>query len=610
MSTEILQAALDYAEAGFAVFPVKRSDKNPYTMHGVKDASTDPEQIQRWWRQFPTANVAIAMGKASGNVFVVDVDIKPEENKHGDESLLRWEAAYGDFPNTVRAVTGSGGLHYFFHLDSVDQYKNTVDALPGIDIRGDGAYVVAAPSVYEDGRVYKWDNEISILDDEIAEANESVIELLNLNPKHQKSKPNSKNKLKVKDRKKGDRNQTIFKYAASQCGLDVPFDIALNAARELNSSWEQPLADDEVEKAVKSGYKYEPNENTIYSSSEEEEVTEDDLDIPTLDDFEEEDVEWLIKDYLPKGQITLVCGTGGTGKTSVWVSLVSSFSSGQPLLFDGYEQTSDLREPQKVLFFSAEDTVENVIKKRLRKQGANMKNIKTLSLSDDRFEKIRFGSKYLEKLIARHKPVLCVFDPLQNFIDGKIKMSERNAMRQTMRPLIEWGKKYGTTFLIVMHTNKQQGVWGRQRMADSADLWDIARCVWMVGDTDQDGVKYLSHEKSNYGSTGKTMLFRNDGGTPTFSSWTEYKDRDFVVAAAKAKNSAKGAADLNDACNFILSTMEEHPEGLGSKELTALMKDVGFKEYMVNKAKAELKENEKIAYEKTGMKDPWKVRKK
>lgn len=608
MSAEILQAALDYAEAGFAVFPVKRSDKNPYTIHGVKDATTDTAQIRQWWDQWPAANVAIAMGKPSGNVFVIDVDIKPEDNKHGDESLLKWEAACGDFPNTVRAVTGSGGLHYFYHLDGVDQYKNTIDALPGIDIRGDGAYIVAAPSVYEDGRVYRWDNEVSILDDEIAEANESVIELLSLNKRNVKPDDPNYKKLNVANIEKGDRNNTIFKYAASQCGLGVPFEIALTAARELNESWPNPLDDAEVQKAVTSGYKYEPNEITIYTPKEEK-FTEQDLDIPTLEMFEEQDVEWLIRDYLPKGQITMICGTGGTGKTSVWVSLLSSISSGEPTLFDGFN--TDLRdhaEPKTVMFFSSEDTVENVIKKRLRRHGANMRNIRTISLSDQRFDRIKFGSSYLGKLIEKYKPVLCVFDPLQAFVDGKIKMSDRNAMRQAMRCLIEWGDKYGTTFLIVMHTNKQLNVWGRNRMADSADLWDIARCVWMVGDTDQDGIKYLSHEKSNYGKTGQTLLFTNDGGMPVFRGWSDKKDRDFVISAAKLRNS-EGSTNIADACNFILSTLEDYPEGMQAKDLTELMEDTGFKPWGIKQAKSELKNSKKIAYFKTEMKGNWKVKK-
>ena len=268
--------------------------------NGLSNASTDSKLIRLWWKKWPKANVAIVLGKASGNNFVIDVDIKPDKGKHGDESLLKWEAQHGDFPNTVHAVTGSGGLHYWFHFDDVDQYKNKVDAINGIDIRGDGAYVVAPPSVYEDGRVYRWENNISILDDEIAEANESVIELLKLNPRKQEQPIEQSNHVSVRDIQKGNRNDTIFRYASGQRGNDVPKDIALMAAQALNNSWSDPLPEEEVTKAVNSAYKYKPNAQTIYTSKEEK-IKDEDLNIPTLEDFEEQDVEWLINGYLPKG---------------------------------------------------------------------------------------------------------------------------------------------------------------------------------------------------------------------------------------------------------------------------------------------------------------------
>lgn len=324
----------------------------------------------------------------------------------------------------------------------------------------------------------------------------------------------------------------------------------------------------------------------------------DGLELSTLDMIREEPVRWLITGYLPKEQITLICGTGGTGKTSVWVSLLASLSSGENTLFDGYDGAGIDRDPVSCMFFSSEDTVENVIKKKLRECGADMKMIVTMSLSDPRFDKIQFGSKFLEDLLERYRPRICVFDPLQAFISSKIKMSDRNAMRQEMRHLIEWGKKYGTTFLIVMHTNKISNVWGRQRMADSADLWDIARCVWMVGDADPNGLKYLSHEKSNYGKTGRTMLFRNDHGVPTFQGWTDKKDRDYVLEAARMRSEAKDGASLNEVCNTILSELSEHPDGLPVKDMDELLTSLGMSAWIVKRAKSELKKSGLIKYKR------------
>ena len=85
--SEMLYFAKQYAEAGMAVLPLK-PDKTPYTAHGVKDASKDEEVISSWWRQWPSANIGIAAGEASGGIFVIDQDEKNGE--HGKEAFDDW----------------------------------------------------------------------------------------------------------------------------------------------------------------------------------------------------------------------------------------------------------------------------------------------------------------------------------------------------------------------------------------------------------------------------------------------------------------------------------------------------------------------------------------
>lgn len=326
--------------------------------------------------------------------------------------------------------------------------------------------------------------------------------------------------------------------------------------------------------------------------------TEDEFEAPTLEEFEELEVDWLIDGYIPRGQITIFCGDGGVGKTSVWASLLADLSAGRPTIFDKLQGVEPHREPMKLMFFSGEDTIEQVIKKKLRQAKANMKNIRSISLSNKNFEKILFGSEYLEGLYAKYKPDLCVFDPLQTFIGEKIKMVDRNAMRAKTRPLIEWGSLYGTASLLIMHTNKQSNVWARQRMADSADLWDIARSVLLMGEADSEGMKYISHEKSNYGPTSKTILFDNKTGLPVVYATTDKKDRDFVMEASKKKNAEKEGSNMQEICNFILSELGQHKEGMNASDLDTLLLDVGYTRWAIRSAKKQLKESSLIKYEK------------
>jgi hypothetical protein len=101
--------ALAYARFGWLVLPLR--GKRPLTMHGVHDASSDPEQIARWWRGHLDANIGVACGAASG-IDVIDVD-----GEAGRATLADLEATQGALPATPRQVTGSGGLHVVFAYD-------------------------------------------------------------------------------------------------------------------------------------------------------------------------------------------------------------------------------------------------------------------------------------------------------------------------------------------------------------------------------------------------------------------------------------------------------------------------------------------------------------
>lgn len=137
----VLQAALELATSGKPGFPCG-ADKRPLTMHGFKDASTDPEQIRLWWKKWPDALIGIPTGTKTG-IFVLDVDMK--NGKDGEGSLAALEAKYGKLPETKEVRTRSGGRHlYFFHEDGI---SNSVEKIgEGLDIRGEGGCVIVPPS--------------------------------------------------------------------------------------------------------------------------------------------------------------------------------------------------------------------------------------------------------------------------------------------------------------------------------------------------------------------------------------------------------------------------------------------------------------------------------
>ncbi len=307
-----------------------------------------------------------------------------------------------------------------------------------------------------------------------------------------------------------------------------------------------------------------------------------------MEEVEEKEPEWLIPEYMPKNQITILAGDGGAGKTTIWCAIAASISSGKPSFLE-YGNPFE-RDPGKVLFFSSEDSAEYTLKGRLRRAGAKLKNVGYLDLKDSRFPEIKFNAPQLEEIIKSYRPALVIFDPIQGFVPPEIQMGQRNAMRACLSPLIALGEKYGATFLIIVHTNKKQGMYGRNRIADSADIWDIARSVLIAGET-KDKIRYVSQEKSNYGPLSQTVLFRLDSGKIEIEGYTDKKDRDFVIASQAATYQAPARDTAKD---FILDYLKD-----GEKEtadLDEVMKAMGISERTLQRAKADLKKENVISY--------------
>lgn len=317
----------------------------------------------------------------------------------------------------------------------------------------------------------------------------------------------------------------------------------------------------------------------------------------TLSDFAEEEPSWLVEGWIPEGQITLLAADGGTGKTTLWCNLVAALSSGRPCLLDSPDVK---REPLKVAFFSTEDSVKKKLKRQLRQAGANEGNILTTDFSSgggDALRELKLGSDRLREVIANFRPALCVFDPIQGFLPSRVNMGSRNEMRDCMAPLIALGEEFGTAFFIVCHTNKRMGASDRSRLADSADLWDVARSVLMMGYTGEPGQRYLSHEKNNYADRQETLLLSfGEGGQLVKEGTTWKRDREFMQEAVTQRS-----APQREECKaFLLEKLGERGNSMASKELENLAKAAGYSRATIRRAKDELKESSAIVYKNTG----------
>ncbi|MBQ8188547.1 MAG: AAA family ATPase [Lachnospiraceae bacterium] len=295
----------------------------------------------------------------------------------------------------------------------------------------------------------------------------------------------------------------------------------------------------------------------------------------------------MVPGYIPMYGITTIAGEGGVGKTSIWCNIVAAITTGKPPFLLGNNQ-SYKREPETVVVFSAEDSWNYVLKKRLMSNGADMSRILYMGPEDERFSDLNFDSDLLKGIMAANHPDLVVYDPVQAFVPANLKMGDRNAMRKCFSPLIGFGETYKTTSIIIAHANKQSGVWGRKRIADSSDIWDASRSVLMTGMVPgSNEMRYLSHEKSNWGVQQDSVLYELEDGVPVFKSYSKKKDKEFVIEDFKIKNQSPAA---DEAKEFILNVLNEQKQ-MEVSELDELAKAEGISKNALKDAKAALRKD-------------------
>ena len=323
-----------------------------------------------------------------------------------------------------------------------------------------------------------------------------------------------------------------------------------------------------------------------------------------LSQFQEEEASWLIPGWLPEGQITLLAAEGGVGKTTIWCHILAALSAGRPCLLD--PEGLD-RPPIESVFLTTEDSVKKKLARKLRLAGACMPNVYAPDLSADSgaLRSLKFGTGAMERFLRERVQKLFVFDPIQGFLPPQLNMGSRNAMRDALSPLVTLGEQTGATFLIVVHTNKRKGAYGRDRIADSADLWDIARSVWMAGYTGEPGIRYLSNEKNNYAALQETRLFSvNEAGLIVPEGTSRKRDREYQQESMTAFS-----APVREACkDWTAAQLDGCGGSVPSKALEEAARREGFSARTLRRAKDELKAEGAIRYFKTGGKDGgWNV---
>ena len=244
----MMDAALEYIKEGFKVFPVK-PDKQPLTEHGFKDATQIILGVKEYWNKCPDAGIGI---RTDGYI-VLDFDVK----SGGLESKEVIETKYGKLPRTRTHRTGGGGLHYIYRNAVGSNVRNAAGfaGYSGVDIRANGGYIVAPPSLHTSGNHYE------VLDNSpIIPAPEWLIELLKQKPSSSVSTtPGIGDPIP-----EGQRNQTLARLAGvmRRQGMseDEVYSVLLIANKRCQP---EPLTDHEVLNITQSITRYIPTPDNI-----------------------------------------------------------------------------------------------------------------------------------------------------------------------------------------------------------------------------------------------------------------------------------------------------------------------------------------------------------
>ena len=235
-----------------------------------------------------------------------------------------------------------------------------------------------------------------------------------------------------------------------------------------------------------------------------------------LDDVEEQELSWLWYPYLAHGQLALLDGDPGTGKSTLAWQIAACLSRGLCLPDQQGNIYASPVAPTRTLLISAEDAVTFTIVPRLRKMDADLSQIHVLhGWAGHEGQVHSFSLKHIDTLVdalERHHPAFVVIDPIQAAL-GHINMNQANMTRPLLEGLGHVAETYGCAVLMIRHLNKSGSGKAIYRGLGSIDIMGAARtAMWAEEHPNNDNWVLMGQTKSNFTPLGRTQVFGKSGG--------------------------------------------------------------------------------------------------
>ncbi len=451
--------------------------------HGHRDATTDEAVIRAWCAQDPSVNWAIPTGRASG-ILVFDADGKAAE------VLAILLEKYGIKNPTVKTAGTHTGHHYWFHHAegiSPDFFKLLTDAIPGVDIKVDGGYVIVPPSRGVSG-VYQYLGP--------PEPRAIPFELFkDLTSGKARPAPSTDDKKKVelsateidrryeralgklvltrvpRDGNPGDRNNKVRDFWFEMAGLIATGYLSLE--RVEAEAWAIMGTLKQMDRR-----EFEGLRDTGLSKGPRDKTLEPRLGIDA-DKGQIEVIEWVRRDYFPLAKPTVLAGDMGQGKSLLTIDLAAHVTTGRP-----FPNGGGSFGPRGAVIMSAEDDAADTIRPRLRRAGADLSRVSLVPMSKPGSYApidITGDLSRIEREIDEKDAALLVVDPFNAFLPLTINSWNDSSIRRAIGPVSDFANRRRVLVVLVIHFNKNVNVTqAKYRVMGSIGNVAAARAAFMV----------------------------------------------------------------------------------------------------------------------------------
>jgi RecA-family ATPase len=476
---DMVKSALEYSSMGFCILPVSPNDKKPLLTSWTRFTKEKPteEMITNWFTALKPVGVGMVTGSISG-VIVVDIDTK---------SGLDYMDITNKYPTEIISRTPSGGFHLFYRHPGFE-VRNRVDVIKGVDVRGDGGFIVLPPTS-RNGEFYSWISFGNI--------GEYPTELLGDKESHGLQSNNEKWISDImKGVKRGNRNNSAARLAGYLFGKAIPFDIIVSILYKWNENNDPPMNKMELDATLQSVFK-RSQRVTVTKIKKESMAEYSGFDLVLMDKYFRkyggEGVEWAVDGWMPDHSIVFLVSPPESYKTWMLLDLAVSIASGEPFLGE-----FKVNNKGPVIIIQQEDSHSGITERLsvilqsrlnlhpvLSKEHITMPILPSIPIYIHPSRSLRFDDEKimneLEEAINRIRPTCVIIDPLYSAAKVENYMADS---AEDMFRLKKFRDDYGCSFVIAHHSKKnvdpnsmaREDGWGSQFMNAFLEAgWQVRR---------------------------------------------------------------------------------------------------------------------------------------